>query len=644
MEAALFAALLVIDNVLSHEGPPPPYSPPVVRELLAQPREAMDAETIFRNALPIALVELVNHPERATPRPFMELLAEYIVELSSVQKKFQAAVPPFDDAALLRRLDDGLVSADQLLRAGAGIQPMQLEVAKAEFTLVTLRFSQALRVAADFPDQALQFDSPIGLVSIGTRGNDRHGPEAALIVDPGGDDIYERRPATGGAVSVIFDLGGNDRYTGSDIAVRGLSAIVDFSGDDRYEMQGPGIGAAIAGVSLLVDYSGNDRYEARYFGQGAAAFGLGALVDMEGNDRYRLGAWGQGFGAAGGTGLLWDRAGDDSYAAAGEPDPHERGAALSGAQGAAFGYRTMLGGGIGILRDESGNDSYEAQLFAQGIGYYYGLGLLWDGHGDDRYRAVRYAQGNGVHQALGVLRDESGNDDYRLTFGVGQGMGLDLAVGVLFDGAGDDAYRAGRLAQGTATANGVGLLADGGSGTDRWEIDTGPGNWGTAEGYRRLPSTGILEYTSKVHAFVLAGRSMAQPPAPRVFHEAPVAPPCRDLSPDELRKAISGLRRDHLDAVMDAGAALRCSTDWPLMEELLDREPDSPLALWIALSLQSHSMKSDKLLGQLDRHPSCDVRAAALEARDDATAAKEALKSTCWRLQAVAKDVIERSR
>ena len=303
----------------------------------------------------------------------------------------------------------------------------------------------------------------------------------------------------------------------------------------------------------------------------------------------------------------------------------------------------MLGGGIGILRDESGNDTYEAQLFAQGIGYYYGLGLLWDGNGDDKYLAVRYAQGNGAHQALGVLRDESGNDDYRLSFGVGQGMGLDLAVGVLFDGGGDDAYRAGMLAQGTATANGVGLLTDGG-GTDRWEINTGPNNWGTSEGYRRLPSTGLLEYTSKVPAFVLAGQSMARPPAPRVTFEAPAVPPCNEMSAGELRKAISGLRRDHLEAVMALGAALRCSTDWLLMEELLDRDPDSPLALWIALSLQSHSMKSDKLLGQLDRHPSCEVRAAALEARDDVAAAKGALKSSCWRMQAVARDVIERSR
>ena len=87
---------------------------------------------------------------------------------------------------------------------------------------------------------------------------------------------------------------------------------------------------------------------------------------------------------------------------------------MSFAQGAAFGFRTRLAGGIGILRDDAGNDMYEAQMFAQGTGYYYGIGLAWDLAGDDQWRAVRYAQGNGVHEAVGVLRDEAGDDTYEL--------------------------------------------------------------------------------------------------------------------------------------------------------------------------------------------------------------------------------------
>ena len=92
-----------------------------------------------------------------------------------------------------------------------------------------------------------------------------------------------------------------------------------------------------------------------------------------------------------------------------------RGGGVSMAQGAAYGYRTSLAGGIGILRDDAGNDSYTAEMFAQGVGYYYGIGLLWDRGGNDKYQAVRYAQGNGVHEAVGVLRDEQGGAHYEVT-------------------------------------------------------------------------------------------------------------------------------------------------------------------------------------------------------------------------------------
>jgi hypothetical protein len=431
------------------------------------------------------------------------------------------------------------------------------------------------------------------------------------------------------------DLGGDDAYSGSDVAVRGLSALVDFAGDDRYGMQGAGLGAAIAGASLLVDYAGNDSYDSRYFGQGAAAFGLGALVDADGNDRYRLLAWGQGFGAAGGTGLLWDQGGDDAYSATGEADPFERGGRLSGAQGAAFGFRTLLGGGIGILRDGSGDDAYEAELFAQGVGFFHGAGLLWDERGDDFYRAVRYAQGNAAHEAVGLLRDESGNDGYRLAFGVGQGMGLDLALGVLFDGAGNDDYRAGRLAQGTATANGIGLLLDAG-GADRWQVDIGPRNWGHAEAWRRLPSVGLFEVKSNPAVFVLAGTALDAPPLVPAAEERSSPGACTTAAPEDLWETLASLRRDHFEAVAAVGEALRCSGDRVLMEKVLRMDPASPLGVWIALSANENT-----LYEILSKHPSCTVRAIALEARGDAVAARGALGSPCLRLQAAARAVLQ---
>src|SRR5258706_12212175 len=190
MDAGLLAALMVIDNVLSHEpgiSPyTPPYAPPMVRELLAHPRDAQDAETIFRHAVPAPLIGLVNQPERMAPRPFRELLDGYLYDLQAIQQRFQRAVAPFDEGPLLRRLQVGLASADQLLQAGAGVNALQLELTQSEFILATLRFAQSLRVATDFPTQAMQLDSPIGLISIGTAGNQRHRPAAALIIDPRG--------------------------------------------------------------------------------------------------------------------------------------------------------------------------------------------------------------------------------------------------------------------------------------------------------------------------------------------------------------------------------------------------------------------------------------------------------------------------
>jgi hypothetical protein len=616
--------LLVLQNVVQHEGPPPPHAPALVRELFATPLEAQNAARIFDSAVP-----KLSLGSFAQPRPFDELLRAYVRDLAEIQAELRAATGDIDAAPLLARLKDGLPSADAFLRIGSAVDAQKLARTNHRFIEATLRFARDLPHATNFPGP-MRLVSPIGAIVIGSRGDDRHGPGAALIVDPGGNDLYERAPVTDGRISVIVDLGGNDRYEGTDIAVRGLSAIVDMAGDDRYEADGPGLAAAIAGASIIVDRAGNDRYRSRHFAQGAAAFGFAALVDLDGDDEYSIGAWGQGFGAAGGTGLLWDRAGNDSYTATGEPDTFGRGAALSGAQGAAFGFRSMLGGGIGILRDDAGDDRYQAEMFAQGLGYYYGVGLLWDRGGDDRYRAVRYAQGSAAHEAVGVLRDESGNDRYELTFGVGQGMGLDAALGVLVDAAGDDDYRAPLLAQGTATANGIGLLFDR-EGRNRFELRDVDASWGQAEDYAGLPTLGLLDARGE---FV---RSGVKPP---VAKDAP----CEAVDTAELRRSIAALRRDHFDAILSVGQQLRCAIEtaadpaplWREVMELLERDPATPLGSAIAGIRHPPA----GVIEILDRHPRCSVRAAALLALPRSDAARAALESSCYRLQAAAARVL----
>jgi hypothetical protein len=685
-------ALSVIDNIIRHDGASPPAAPPMVRELLAGPLAAADAATLFDRAVPGALRRFVDEWSAQETAPLDpgsarillgDLLEPYLGELAEAQRVLRAAMrgKAFDARALASQLQDDLPSLSRLQGIAARFDQPLLRRATTLFLNATARFARALReggTRVEFPEEGARFESAAGEVVIGTRGDDAHSPGAAIIVDPGGNDTYIRMPALGGAISVIVDLGGDDRYRGSDLAVHGLSAIVDFSGNDDYAMAGPGLGAAIAGASIVVDFSGDDRYTADQFGEGAAAFGLGAIVDLAGNDTYRLRAGGQGFGLADGVGLLWDRAGNDTYVAAGLADVYERGGGLSWAQGAAFGYRTLLGGGIGILRDDAGDDRYEAELYAQGAGYYYGLGLLWDLGGSDRYRAVRYAQGAGVHEAVGVLRDESGNDRYELAVGVGQGMGLDLAAGVLVDAAGDDQYRAPLLAQGAATANGFGIVFDAG-GADAWRVDDSRQAWGGAEWSRGLPTLGVLLYDPARAVFArkegalsppleaarygglqgnapfrhepAAARRCPDAAAPAGETTLPLADALRRLAPafaggafdpalygdvrqrlvGRLEASLADLPRGDFDVAWSLGEALRCALAgasagdaramWEGMERVLAAEPATPFAGAIAGVLRERAApppQMERLLAALDAHPGCGVRSAALRLRGTA--------------------------
>ena len=682
--------LQLIDNVVRHEPGPPLAAPPVIRELFAQPLAAADAGALFRRSVPPALLELerLGPGERAT---LEELLRRYIAELAAAQELLRKATEgvPIDTAAILKELENGFDSPAALVGL-AQINRAMLESANAQFIRATARLMASLRAAGPalrFPEQPRRFVSAIGVVSIGTRGNDRHGFDAALVIDPGGDDVYQRAPVVDGGVRVVFDLAGNDRYLGADVVVHGLGALVDFSGDDTYAAEGPGQAATVVGASLLVDLAGNDRYEAGLFAQGAAAFGLASLLDFEGHDHYKVRAGGQGFGLAGGVGLLWDRSGNDRYSAGGMDDAYRRGGGVSFAQGAAFGFRTTLAGGVGILRDDAGDDVYEAQMFAQGTGYYYGLGLAWDGSGNDRWHAVRYAQGNGVHEAVGLLRDESGDDHYVLSYGVGQGMGLDLALGVLYDAAGNDRYEATIHAQGNATVNGIGLLFDG-AGADEWRMSADPRAWGRAETGRGLPSLGLLLYAPSQASFIREGKPAAAPQGGGIESAPAGERRCPEASPDaapqqglsfaeavrsleflfrggeaeprahayvrrrlvgDLERALTELPRDDFTIDWILGNALRCvlsqaalgeaTAMWTAMETVLHADRASPFALPIALALRERPAppeQLDRITHALALHPSCAVRAAAVVLSNSAAAAQSALESSCWLLQATA--------
>ena len=307
--------------------------------------------------------------------------------------------------------------------------------------------------------------TPFGTATIGSTGPDVYTDHHALILDPGGDDIYvgvAGVSSESAAVSICVDWSGDDRYEGRVASgLGGIGLLVDRGGDDTYVGLDETQGAGIAGFGVLLDISGDDRYSAGVASQGFGLYGLGLLIDKTGNDNLECEFLGQGAAGPGGVGILLDREGTDVYAAGGRyPDFREEGVyTRSMSQGFSLGLQTEASGGVGMLIDLSGDDDYRVEYFGQGASHWGGVGVLHDRAGDDTYRARRYAQGSGVHLSAGLLVDDLGNDVYSM-WGVGQGCGHDLATGVLADGEGDDIYTIKWLGQGAASGNGVGILLE----------------------------------------------------------------------------------------------------------------------------------------------------------------------------------------
>ncbi|RPI17488.1 MAG: hypothetical protein EHM58_09230 [Ignavibacteriae bacterium] len=310
-------------------------------------------------------------------------------------------------------------------------------------------------------------------IVIGGKGKNRYTGRFDVIIDIGGDDVYDidRDDKFKDNFNCIMDLSGNDYYTTNSkfalgAAVFSSGFIFDKEGDDTYKGTSVNLGAGICGLGLIYDENGSDTYSGNSFTIGAGAFGVGMVVDRTGNDFYIANTYSQGFAMTEGIGIMVDNKGNDTYTT--NPNVLDIGRTndhfLSMCQGFGFGLRPYYAGGIGMVVDGEGNDNYSADIFGQGCSYWYSLGVVVDSSGNDRYNCYHYAHGSGIHYSVGLMKDYEGWDYYQTNW-VSQGCGHDFGFGFLWDVKGNDNYSCAGLSQGAGNANGIGILIDE-SGTD----------------------------------------------------------------------------------------------------------------------------------------------------------------------------------
>lgn len=453
------------------------YTEMTLNQLLS--RAATYLEVVFPRSRDIALAPLSERQKKFLLNEFKEIVVmredeEFLsVEaLDSLEKVEEAYTEQF--VAFANEIDK-----DPIISAGlASLRELLLDISALQAVLRSgqTNASKILEGTGYLPDN-VDTENYLGKQpgwKIGGPGSDYYSGDYWMILDFGGDDVYDlsHDPAKPHG-TIIIDLGGNDRYQGVTDFTLGsgcldIGLLLDFGGNDTYRAKSFSLGSGYFGFGLLYDAAGDDRYDGDTHVQGAGTFGIGLLIDEGGRDMYSGAVYCQGFGFVQGAGMIYDSDGSDSYYAGGKYkdilryDDHY----LSLSQGFGYGLRPYMSGGIGAIIDLKGNDNYYSDIFAQGSSYWWSLGLIYDSAGNDNYQSFQYAQGAATHMTLGALIDDQGNDVY---FGKGlmHGCGHDYSCGLILDRAGDDTYTCYDLSQGAGSANGAGVQIDV-AGNDRY--------------------------------------------------------------------------------------------------------------------------------------------------------------------------------
>ena len=485
------------------------------------PTDSMEPKSVGPTALDVLLPAMSEAAD---------LIAAAFDGLSEEQRRFVALHAPsildeeeFDPDKPIddrdREAEEEEVLADELLRIAGLIDYDSLAtagavIARAVDSSIPLLADDPMSLPRTHTDYELQrtasswlasgdvlniMETEAGTVIIGGPGRTTYKGGVALIIDVGGDDVYEGDVAAALRdlpVSIVIDLSGNDIYRcdahSLGAGFMGVGVLADLEGDDVYAAGDFSLGSGLMGIGILADAEGNDSYSGDTCTEGAGAFGIGIHRDTSGSDVYNAALFSQAFGFVGGAGLLHDVAGNDVYFAGGKYTDEIRyfDHYISLSQGFGFGWRPDASGGIGVLVDESGNDVYVSDIFGQGSSYWFAVGGLVDYSGNDQYVSYQYAQGAGTHITVAALVDFEGDDNY-VSKGVSQGCGHDLAVGLLHDLAGDDSYTCHGLSQAAGNANGIGILMDD-AGNDAYSVRNPDNTHGYGNLRRDYGSIGIF--------------------------------------------------------------------------------------------------------------------------------------------------------
>lgn len=440
-------------------------------------------------------------PDQAQlPNPLRFELARVLAAMSQSHQYLQRAFerfPPGVTPQLLRgqALEDKLAPFEspdfrQLLPL---VEHEALVAGMLDLVGAVERVQGFVKKEAALPAVAWSLQTPFGTIVVDTTGNNnRHQlKDALLVLDVGGDDDYEflARGDTH-TISVLLDHRGNDKYATAapnadpSSATLGYGILWDTEGDDSYLGTQQAQASALCGAALLVDGGGSNRFVASSRSQAYAMAGIAMLLSGGGDDEYSAQTYAQATAGPRGVAVLMDAGGNDRYTLTSTPlvraslQLPDRNTSMG--QGAGYGMRgdfsdgRSTSGGIGLLLDLAGNDRYEAQVFAQGVGYYEGLGMLLDDGGNDRFEAAWYAMGASAHFAAGILLKRGvGNDAYRSSHQITLGAAHDLSLGVFVDEGGDDEYTVAHLGLGVGYTNSTGLFVDG-AGNDRYTVTGTP--------------------------------------------------------------------------------------------------------------------------------------------------------------------------